>query len=152
MIVAMAKLSPTKLRKLKDYFAKREDVAFAFLFGSYAKGTATRLSDADIGVYFKPAGPDLEYEESREYPAADEIKSAVHTITGTTAEVVILNQASCLVADGIVRKGVALVVNDHDLHWHFFLFITGVATDFRWDIKDYNAIRRRSIFAESRVC
>lgn len=123
----------------------------AFLFGSYAKGTATKRSDADIAVYFKPTGLDLEYEENREYPEAANIKSAISTITGTVAKLVVLNQASSLVADRIIRMGTAFAVNDRDLYWRFLLFITSVATDFRWDIKDYKAILRRSILAESKA-
>jgi predicted nucleotidyltransferase len=41
-------------RKLKKYFKERKNVAFAFLFGSHAKGSATIRSDVDIAVYFYP--------------------------------------------------------------------------------------------------
>jgi len=33
------------------YLRSREDVQFAYLFGSYAKGKITPLSDVDIAVY-----------------------------------------------------------------------------------------------------
>jgi len=36
------------IEALKRYFESRKDVAFAFLFGSQARGTATKLSDIDI--------------------------------------------------------------------------------------------------------
>jgi predicted nucleotidyltransferase len=42
------------LEALKNYFQKRKDIAFAFLYGSQAKGNATPLSDVDIAVYFYP--------------------------------------------------------------------------------------------------
>lgn len=39
----------------KRHFASRADVVLAFLFGSYAKGKATRRSDVDVAVYFPSA-------------------------------------------------------------------------------------------------
>jgi predicted nucleotidyltransferase len=33
------------------HFASREDILFAYLFGSHAKGFATHMSDIDIAVY-----------------------------------------------------------------------------------------------------
>jgi predicted nucleotidyltransferase len=42
------------LEELRKYFAARQEVAFAFLYGSQAKGNATKRSDVDIAVYFYP--------------------------------------------------------------------------------------------------
>ena len=39
------------LPKVETYLRYREDVQFAYLFGSYAKGKITPLSDVDIAVY-----------------------------------------------------------------------------------------------------
>ena len=36
---------------MEVYLRSREDVQFAYLFGSYAKGKITPLSDVDIAVY-----------------------------------------------------------------------------------------------------
>jgi predicted nucleotidyltransferase len=33
------------------HFSSREDILFAYLFGSHAKGVATHMSDIDIAVY-----------------------------------------------------------------------------------------------------
>ncbi|GAI74798.1 unnamed protein product, partial [marine sediment metagenome] len=50
--------------ELKKYFIKREDIAFAFLYGSHATGKASKLSDIDIAVYFYPQRKHpVEYEE-----------------------------------------------------------------------------------------
>ena len=59
---------------LKRYFENRKDVAFAFLFGSHARGTATKLSDVDIAVYFYPKERHpVEYEEEIFYDGEHEI-------------------------------------------------------------------------------
>jgi len=42
------------LELVKDYFNKRGDVAFAFLFGSAARRKVRREGDVDVAVYFKP--------------------------------------------------------------------------------------------------
>jgi len=46
--------SEEKIKALKDYFARRNDVSMAFVFGSRAKNSAVKISDWDIAVYFKP--------------------------------------------------------------------------------------------------
>jgi predicted nucleotidyltransferase len=41
------------VRITSEYLAKRDDIIFAYLFGSYAKENQTHLSDIDIAVYMK---------------------------------------------------------------------------------------------------
>lgn len=38
------------LQKLKKYFAGKDDVRMAFLFGSQGKGTVHKESDVDVAV------------------------------------------------------------------------------------------------------
>ena len=40
----------TLVKKLNEYFRGRKDVAFAYLFGSVAKGTGDAASDLDLAV------------------------------------------------------------------------------------------------------
>ncbi|MBF0565242.1 MAG: nucleotidyltransferase domain-containing protein [Nitrospirae bacterium] len=47
-------LAGTDIMALKEYLTGRKDIAFALLFGSQARGTATKLSDVDVAVYFPP--------------------------------------------------------------------------------------------------
>lgn len=39
------------LQPFRDFFEKKEQIRFAYLFGSYAKNSQTSLSDVDIAVY-----------------------------------------------------------------------------------------------------
>ena len=50
-----------KIEKAGDYLKARQDVAFAYLFGSFAEGRSTHLSDIDIAVYLK----DREFADKR---------------------------------------------------------------------------------------
>lgn len=54
------------LELLKDYFEGRKDIAFAFLFGSAARGKIRREGDVDIAVYFWPE-KDIEWEAFNKY-------------------------------------------------------------------------------------
>lgn len=47
----MKKSITKRLVQAKHYFRPREDIAFAYLFGSLAENKATHLSDVDIAVY-----------------------------------------------------------------------------------------------------
>ena len=40
-----------RLIQVEDYLEAREDIAFAYLFGSLARNSASHLSDVDIAVY-----------------------------------------------------------------------------------------------------
>lgn len=44
------------LQKLSSALNSEPDIAFAYLFGSVAKGRNGPLSDVDVAVYFYPAG------------------------------------------------------------------------------------------------
>jgi hypothetical protein len=44
------------LKKLSGTLEAEPDIAFAYLFGSVAKGRSGPLSDVDVAVYFHPAG------------------------------------------------------------------------------------------------
>ena len=62
------------IEKLKEYFSQRGDIAFAFLYGSQAKGHANRLSDVDIAVYFYPLERHpTEFEKEVFYDGENEI-------------------------------------------------------------------------------
>jgi len=59
---------------LRNYFVDCKDIAFAFLFGSQARGSATKLSDIDIAIYFYPAKRHpIEFEEEKFYEAEDKV-------------------------------------------------------------------------------
>jgi len=67
-------MESNQIEKLKEYFKGRDDIAFAFLYGSQAKGNATRLSDVDIAVYFYPQQRHpIEFEEEIYYDGENNI-------------------------------------------------------------------------------
>lgn len=123
-------MTDSDIKNLKDYFEARGDVAFAFLFGSQARGKATKLSDIDIAVYFYPEKRHpVEYEAEVFYPAEDEIWSGLEGVLKREVEMLVLNRVSSSVAASAIR-GVPLAINDLGLYLDFMEVVTHEAEDF----------------------
>ncbi|OGL45126.1 MAG: hypothetical protein A2W05_05145 [Candidatus Schekmanbacteria bacterium RBG_16_38_10] len=123
---------------LKKYFENKKDIAFAFLYGSYAKGNATRLSDVDIAVYFYPKERHpIEYEKEIFHDTENEVWADIERLLRREVELLILNRASANVASSAIR-GIPLVINDWGLYIDFMEVITDVAENFMdFVINDY---------------
>ena len=126
------------IETLKSYFSAREDIAFAFLFGSHARGMATKLSDVDIAVYFYPKRRHpIEYEEEVFYDGEHEICFEIERILKKEVELLVLNRVSSSVAASAIR-GIPLAINDWGLYLDFMLIVTTEADDFMdFIINDY---------------
>ncbi len=124
-------ITNSNIEASKHYFESRKDVAFAFLFGSQARGTATKLSDVDIAIYFYPGKRHpIEYEEAVFYPTEDKIWSDVERILKKEIEMLVLNRVSASVAASAIR-GIPLAINDWGLYLDFMEVVTLEAEDFR---------------------
>lgn len=123
---------------LKKYFQRRTDIAFAFLFGSYARGAATKLSDIDIAVYFYPKKRHpIEYEEDVFYSGEDDIWADMERMLKKEVELLVLNRVSSSVAASAIR-GIPLAIQDWGLYLDFMEVVTHEAEDFMtFYINDY---------------
>ncbi len=136
------------LENFKDYFSNRADVAFAFLYGSYAHGTATKLSDVDIAVYFYPKDQRvIEFEDEIYHQNEDSIWADLERIAKKEVELLVLNRAPATVAASAIR-GVPLAINDWNLFLRFMEIITAIAEDFSEllinDYKEKYGIKKRN--------
>jgi len=131
------------IEALKNYFKNRKDVAFAFLYGSQAKGNATQLSDVDIAAYFYPEKRHpVEFEEAVFYKGEDEIKSDLEKLIKKEIEFLILNRAPSTVAASAIR-GIPLAINDWGLYLDFMDVVTEESEDFmNFIINDYRERNR----------
>ena len=119
------------IEKLKEYFSQREDVAFAFLYGSQAKGNSNRLSDVDIAVYFYPRERHpVEFEKEVFYDAENEIWGKLQQLLKKEVELLVLNRVSASVAASAIR-GIPLVIKNWGLYLNFMESVTSEAIDFR---------------------
>lgn len=133
-----------KIKELRLYFAQQSDVAMAFLFGSVAEGRAMPESDADIAVYFWPAGRELEWEEQRLFPMEDRIWSDVEKIMGIRTDLVVLNRSASALAASVLEKGIPLVIKSRALYDRFLLMTGSAAEEFRGHVRDFWEVKQRS--------
>lgn len=141
-------INDTDIASLKYYFKSRPDIAFAFLFGSQALGTATKLSDIDIAVYFYPEKKHpIEYEEDVYYKGENEVCSGLERLLKKDVEMLVMNRVAASVVASAIR-GIPLAINDWGLYMDFMEVITHEAEDFRaFYIDDYlerRAVERRT--------
>jgi len=126
------------IETLKVYFENRKDVAFAFLFGSQARRSATKLSDIDIALYFYPERRcPVEFEEEIYYKGEDEIWTEMERAFKREVELLVLNRVPATVAASAIR-GIPIVIKDWGLYLRFMEVVTEEAEDFMdFVIKDY---------------
>lgn len=126
-------------------------MVLAFLFGSQAKGQSRRVSDWDIGVYFKPE----EYLElETEYPEEQKIWGDLVEILGTDdVDLVVLNRASPDLVYHVLREGTALKISDRGLYLDLLCKVSYEAVDWWQFVEDYYQIseKSRSISPEDRA-
>jgi uncharacterized protein len=126
----ITRIQGIELEGLKGYLATRQEVAFSFLYGSQAKGTATKRSDVDVAVYFYPRERHpVEIEEEVFYPAESELWGDLERILRKEVELLVLNRVPATVAVSAM-KGVPLLIRDWNLYLDFFVNITDIAEEF----------------------
>lgn len=94
---------------LRAYFAGREDVVAAYLFGSVARRAARATSDVDVGVVLAAGTPrDLDA-----YDAVLIIQADLEERFGCAVDVVAMNGAPVDLVHRILRDGVVVHESDH---------------------------------------
>ena len=137
-------ISDEKIALLKDYFAKKQDIVMAFVFGSYAKSREMSESDLDIAIYFQPTNSMLEWEETKQYENEDKIWSEIERMAGIKTDLVVLNRAPATMAAAIISEGVPIVIKDYALYLRFLLTVSSAAEYFREFTIDFWNIKQRS--------
>ena len=131
-------LTDSTIKNLKEYFLSRKDVAFSFLYGSQTRGTATKLSDVDIAVYFyPPRRHPIEFQEEIYYKGENEIWTDLERFLKREVELLILNRVPATIAASAIR-GIPLAIHDWGLYLDFMQVVTDEAEGFMdFMIKDY---------------
>jgi len=140
------------ISKLRDYFKTKEEVSFAFFFGSWIKDQKGLESDMDIAVYFKPRSNMLELQDTEAYyETENQLWREIEKIVKTEVDLIVLNRAPATVADSALR-GIPLVIKNRNIYINFLLRVTSEAIDFRewvdmyWRLKEkrkYETTARR---------
>lgn len=133
------------IAKLTSYFLSRSDVAFAYLFGSWAKGYFQQHSDLDIAIYFYPAGGELEVEDEVFYPGEDSIWADVDSISGTEVDLLVLNRAPARVGFAAISEGISLRRDDNALFWKYALTAGHLFEEYADFTSSFLEIKARSL-------
>jgi predicted nucleotidyltransferase len=112
---------------LESYFTKRNDIAFAFLFGSAARGKIRKEGDIDIAIYFRPE-KDVEWENfTKKYEGENRIALDLERLLKKEVDLVVLNRARSVLADEIVRKGKPIIIKDREMFLDFLCIVSDEA-------------------------
>ena len=135
------------MESLKTYFEGREDIAFAFLFGSAARGRVRREGDVDIAVYFKPE-KEVEWEAfNKTYEGENRTALDLERLLKKEVDLVVLNRARAVIADEIIRKGKPLIINERGIFLDFLCIVSDEAEYVRdWLVTSY----KEKIFGSNR--
>ncbi len=98
-------------KTLSTFFKDRNDVALAFLFGSFASGTITVRSDIDVGILF---------HELPDFYEINNIKEDLTSIFKREIDVVALNDASPILKMQILKSGTIVYQADNNYFTEFY--------------------------------
>ena len=94
--------------KLKKYFENHEEIQFAILFGSLAKGKANKMSDVDIAVMVDP-----KFDKSFPFGyQAELITDLMQVLKRNDVDAVILNKAPIALKHEVLRYGKFIYIKD----------------------------------------
>jgi predicted nucleotidyltransferase len=119
--------------------AEESDILFAFLFGSYAKGTQDDKSDIDIAVYLKDESI---LERVPLYPSRLAIKIERAMDKKKTVDVSILNGSTLRFRSQVLRLGKLLHSKDEKKRIEFETSSLLQYYDFKPHLEMYDAARR----------
>jgi predicted nucleotidyltransferase len=94
--------------ELTRYFANREDVVAAYLFGSIARGEGRESSDADVAMLLRDGRPEVIADFDRVFEIQEELAGRL----GRDVDVVVMNDAPLDLLHRVLRDGVRLLDRD----------------------------------------
>ncbi|MFZ5945135.1 MAG: type VII toxin-antitoxin system MntA family adenylyltransferase antitoxin [Bacillota bacterium] len=90
------------MERMRNLLEDREEIVFAYLFGSHSRGTANPLSDIDIAVFLdtsKKPGNEMSYGYK------SNLLQQLQSVLGKKADVIVLNNAPILLCFNVLKDG-----------------------------------------------
>lgn len=127
------------LQEIKKVIGKHREIAFAYLYGSLAKGEERKGSDVDIGVFLeKGFKKDVFYEARLALEIEREAKLK-------NVEVVVLNDRSLRFLNQILRYGKLIISKNEKERIRFEAFVTKSYIDFKPYYEEYDKLRMKRL-------
>jgi predicted nucleotidyltransferase len=120
------------ISKLSEELEQDPQILLAFLFGSYAGGTARANSDLDIAVYF---------QDGYVFKDIQTLWSRIEKISGKEVDLIVLNTAPPTICWAALQ-GVALTIKDDRQYLEYMLDCSREAEDFREFVFDLYRLRQ----------
>ena len=127
------------LEILKKFFEMKDNILFAILFGSYARGTYTKHSDIDITIFF------------RRKPSIDEIIDFIFelshalNVNESKIDIVVLNDdIPYSLLFEILKYGIPIIVRDKEAFIDFYTRSLNLYYDLKI-LKETHHLRRKFI-------
>ncbi len=103
------------VKNLKEFLLKCDDVAFVFLFGSFARGNLTPYSDMDIAIFFS---------KKIDFFRSNDLREKLSAILNIDVDIVVLNNASPIIKMQVLKKGALLINKNPKVYNEFFVNTT----------------------------
>ena len=114
------------VRDIRDYLYNRNEVIFAYLYGSLAQGKENKLSDIDIAIYIEES----KKPESGTFGYRSELITGLQTLSEREVDLVILNEVSLSLSVSILKNGKLLFTKSEKLRIGFHKDIMRKYLDF----------------------
>lgn len=128
------------VERLTEILENEKDILFAYLFGSYAKGTQDERSDIDIAVYL---ADESILERDHLYPSMLVIQ--IEDIIKKKVDVSILNGSTLRFRNQVLMYGKLLHSKDEKKRIEFETSSLTQYLDFKPHIDIYDAARRKRL-------
>jgi len=127
------KLSQNQVKKIKNYFAKKPEVAAVYLYGSFARGEAKKTSDIDLAVLVTDRSKYKGFGIPQVVFAQD-----LEKITGKKVEVQDLTACSVEFAHRVLSEGKLIISNNEKERVYFQTSIVQKYFDLKPILDEYN--------------
>lgn len=112
LIISKGDINSALIKKLRNFFMRRSEVLFAFLFGSFADKRMTAYSDIDIGIFFR---------DTPDFYATESLRENLTALLKRPADIVVLNAASPVLKMQVLKKGIPVFMGSRKYFNAFYV-------------------------------
>jgi uncharacterized protein len=131
----------TLKNQISDILLQKDEVEFAYLFGSTARNSNYKKSDVDIAVYLKIGV----VEENKFY--TEQLASEIEKNIKSPVDVRCLNKQGLIFLHQVLKYSELLVNKNNKKRISFETRVYDEYLDFKYYLDQYNTIRRKKLLS-----